>query len=110
MILLIRIKDLVRRIQLINRESWRVKVKMVITHRYLICTDVDDTVEFIKVRNDAVDTFHIKLFSLYYAMLEHDYSDCGKIRPERRKRCSNKMYDLWKIANQNLKEKKLLTL
>lgn len=109
MIVLVRIKDLVRRIQLINRESWRVKIKMVITHRYLICTDVDENVEFFKLRNDAVETFHLKLFALYYAMLEHDYSDCGKIRPERRKRCSNKLFNLWKEANQKVKEKKSLT-
>lgn len=106
MIVLLRLSDLVRKIRDINRDSWLVKVKMVITHRYIICTDVDDNVEFIRLRNDAVESFYIKLSSLYWAMLAHDYSGIGKIRPKRSNRYSKKLFELWKTAN----EKKLLTL
>ena len=102
MIVLVSFKDLGNSVRKINRESWLVKVQVVVTTDYLVCVDTDMNVEFFRYRHDAINSFHIKLAMLYWAMIYHDYSDIGKIRPDvkHHRRHSKKLYELWKIANE----------
>lgn len=100
MIVLVQFKDIAKRIALINRESWRVKVQAVVTHRHIICTDTDNNVEFFRYPVDNTRAFMYKLFMLYQAMLNFDYDDVGKIRPTKNKRYSKKLQELWIKANE----------
>jgi len=106
MILNVSFKDIARRIALINRETWNVKICVVVTTRHIICKDTDGFVEFFRYPVDNTNAFYNKLFMLYQAMLNHDYYDVGKIRPNIKKRYSKKLIELWKQAN----EKKSLKL
>lgn len=92
--------DIAKKIQKINRESYLVKVCVIVTARYVICVDTDNQVEFFRFYHENLKAFLGKLIHLYYAMLEYDYSDIGKIRPNQFKRTSKKLYELWKEANQ----------
>lgn len=98
--------DIARNIQKINRLSWLVKVCVVVTTRHIICIDTDGEVEFFRYPVNNTKAFQQKLFILYSAMLNADYSDCGKLRVKLNKKYSQKMLDLWQVANQ----KKLLKL
>ena len=106
MIVIATFKDIARRISLINRESYLVKICAVVTPRHIICIDTDNKVEFFRVYIDNVNGFYKKLWMLYQAMLNFDYNDLGKIRPHKTKSHSKKLLELWKQAN----EKKLLKL
>lgn len=98
--------DIAKRIQKINRESYLVNICAIVTSRYIVCVDTDNEVEFFRFYHENTKAFLGKLTLLYYAMLEYDYSDIGKIRPNPLRRTSKKLYELWKKAN----EQKLLKL
>lgn len=99
-------KHIADKLALINRESYFVKIHVVVTPRHIICLDTDNQVEFFRFYVDNLNAFYQKLWMLYWAMLAHDYSGIGLIRPKVNKRYSKKLFDLWKQAN----EKKSLTL
>lgn len=100
MIVNVTFKDIARRIALINRESWLVKICVIVTTRHIICVDTDGEVEFFRYPVDNTKDFYTKLYMLYQGMLNHDYYDIGQIRPNIKKRYSKKLIDLWKQANQ----------
>lgn len=106
MIVNIQFKDIARRVSLINRESWLVKICVVVTTRHIICVDTDNTTEFFRYPVDNTRAFYQKLWMLYQGMLNYDYNEIGKIRPHKTKRYSKKLHELWKQAN----EKKSLRL
>lgn len=106
MIVLLTFKDISRKIHKINRESWLLKIHVIVTGHHIICHDTDNFVEFFKTTVDDLKGFVYKLDMLYQVMLNYDYSDIGKIRPEKSKRYSRKLYELWKQAS----EKKSLKL
>lgn len=99
-------RDIANSIKRINTDSWLVKISVVVTTRHIICIDTDGNVEFFRTTVDNVKFFMTKLFSLHQAVLNYDYSDVGKIRPKVNTRYSNRLFNLWKQAN----EKKLLKL
>lgn len=100
MIVLVSFKDIARRIALINRESWKVKIHAIVTTRHIICMDTDNQIEFFRYPVDNVRAFYQKLWMLYHAMLNFDYKDIGKIRPNKQKRYSLKLQELWIKANE----------
>lgn len=100
MIVNVTFSDIARKIRDINRESWLVKVCVVVTTRHIVCIDTDGEVEFFRYPTDNTRAFQTKLYMLHQAILNHDYFDCGVIRPKLTKRYSKKLHDLWKKANE----------
>lgn len=98
--------DISRLLRKINRESWFVKVLVIVTSRHIICVDTDNKVEFFRCYYDNTKKFYVQLSLLYQAMLNYDFDDIGPIRPEKSNKYSVKLYRLWKQAN----ETKLLKL
>lgn len=99
-------KDIARKLKEINKQSWAVKVCVVVTTRHIICIDTDGEVEFFRYPVDNLKAFLTKLFILHQAMLNFDYKDLGPIRVNISHRYSKKLFELWKLAN----EKKYLKL
>lgn len=93
-------RDIANSIKKINRESWLVKVCVVVTTQHIICIDTSGSVEFFRYPVDNVTGFYNKLYMLRQAMYHFDYDGCGKIRPKVNKKYSNKLYELWKQANR----------
>lgn len=108
MIILATFKDIARNINRINRESWLVKVHVVVTGKHIICNDTDNEIEFFRYSVDNTNGFNRHLYMLYQSMLNYDYSGLGKIRPKVNKRYSNKLFELWKQANEKKSLKLLL--
>lgn len=106
MIVNVTFSDIARKIKDINRESWLVKVCVVVTTRHIVCIDTDGEVEFFRYPTDNTKAFQTKLYMLHQAILNYDYSDLGKIRHPKNLRYSKKLYELWKKANE-LKSLKL---
>lgn len=100
MIQLVKFSDIARRIALINRSSWEVKICAVVTTRHLICMDTDGEVEFFRSYIDNPKKFHDMLWMLYQAMLNSDYYDIASTRIHKSKRYSKKLIELWKKANE----------
>lgn len=100
MIQLVKFSDIARRISLINRESWNVKICAVVTTRHIICIDTDGEVEFFRTYIDNPKKFYNQLWMLYQGMLNHDYFDIESSRIHKTKRYSKKLIDLWKKANE----------
>ena len=99
-------KDIARKLKEINQQSWAVKVCVVVTTRHIICIDTDGEVEFFRYPVDNLKAFMLKLFMLQQAMMNFDYKDLGPIRFNISHRYSQKLFNLWKQAN----EKKYLKL
>lgn len=97
--------DISNRLKKMNRESWLVKIHVVVTTRHIICLDTDNEVEFFRYPSDNTQSFYLKMYTLYQAMLNCDYSDVGKIRPPINKRYSKKLFELWKLANLKKQQK-----
>lgn len=100
MIKLVKFSDIARRISLINRTSWNVKICAVVTTRHIICIDTDGEVEFFRAYIDNPKLFYDKLWMLFQAMLNFDYYDVESTRVHKTQRYSKKLIDLWKKANE----------
>lgn len=101
-------KDIASSIKKLNKDSWLVKICVVVTTRHIICVDTDNEVEFFRYPVENVNAFYNKLYILRQAMYHFDYKGCGKIRPKVTKKYSNKLLTLWKKANE-IKSSKLLS-
>lgn len=108
MIKLITFSDIAKKIGQINKDSYLVKICVVVTRNHLICLDTENAVEFFRVYVDNTTKFMNQLHLLYWAMIHHDYEDVklGTRVNKSNKRYSSKLFNLWKQAN----EKKLSKL
>ena len=98
--------DIARKIKEINLQSWAVKICVVVTTRHIVCIDTDGEVEFFRYPTNNLKSFMNKLFILQQAMYNFDYKNLGPLRINISHRYSQKLFNLWKLAN----EKKFLKL
>ena len=94
-------KDIANKLKEINKQSWLVKICVVVTTRHIVCITTDGDVEFFRLPADNLKAFMTKLFILQQAMYNFDYKDLGPIRVNISHRYSKNLFELWKQANVN---------